>query len=126
LRCWKTVRRRGRLTAEQVTALLAPYHSGAEEAACAWAAAGLHVAREFAALIIRTPGPHYRRVGCIDADVRDFRQFDYEFDREHDCFSRPYQAIIQDSEYKYSRRTRYLDALPIDPIAAADDKAGQL
>jgi hypothetical protein len=56
--------------------------------------------------------------------LQHFRDFDFDFDRAHDSFSKPYQAIIQDSEYKYSRRTRRLDALPIDPVAAADDNAG--
>jgi hypothetical protein len=113
------------LTAEQVTALLATHHPGAAEAARAWAAAGLHVAREFAELVIRTPGPQYRRIGCIGIDLRRQR-FNFEdFNDDHDRFSEPYQAIIQDSEYKYSRRTLRLDALPIDPVAAADDNAGQ-
>jgi hypothetical protein len=111
------------LTAEQVTALLAPHHPGAAEAARAWAAAGLHVAREYYELVIRTPDPQYRRVGCIGVDLRRLSRDENDFDRYR--FSEPYKAIIQDSDYKYSRRTLRLDALPIDPVAAADDNAGQ-
>jgi hypothetical protein len=56
------------LTAEQVSALLASHHPGAARAAAAWSAAGLHVAHAPDGLVIRTPGPRYRRVGRIGRD----------------------------------------------------------
>lgn len=120
------------LSTEQVTALLAPYHPGAAEAARAWAAAGLHVAHEAMELVIRTPGPQYRPVGyigwrlpCDENGRPPWREgyagpsWPYPL-----IFDEPYQAILQDSEYRSSRRTLRLDDLPIDPVAAADANAG--
>jgi hypothetical protein len=95
------------LPVEQVTALLTLHHAGAAEAAVAWAAAGLHVAHEVGGLTIRTPGPEYRRVGQVGRD--------YWAGNAH---SRPYEAITRDGEYSSDRRTRRLDALPLDPVAA--------
>jgi hypothetical protein len=101
------------LTAEQVTALLAPHFPEAAIAG-AWVAAGLHVGHEFGELIIRTPGPEYRRVGSIRRGHPDDSQF-----------PGPYQVIIEDSPYPFSRRTRQLNALPADPVASANDNTGR-
>jgi hypothetical protein len=95
------------LTAEQVTALLAPYHPGAAEAAAAWAAARLHVAHEAGGLAIRTPGPEYRRLGRIGRD--------YWAGNVH---SKPYSVVTGGSEY--STREETLDSLPLDPVATAE------
>lgn len=98
------------LTAEQVTALLAPYHPGAAQAAAAWAAAGLHIAHAPDGLVIRTPGPQYRRVGRIGRD--------YWYGNVH---SDRYEVNLRDNEL-YSP-TRELEELPLDPVAVADQLA---
>jgi hypothetical protein len=96
------------LTASQITELLAPRFAEAGEVVGVWESAGLHVAHEFGELVIRTPGPEYRRVGSIRRGYPD-----------RDQFTGPYHAIEEDSPYPFSRRTRQLDALPTDPVAAA-------
>ncbi|WP_157904264.1 hypothetical protein, partial [Parafrankia soli] len=96
------------LSAEQITALLAPHHPGAAAAAAAWIAAGLHVSHDLAGLAIRTR-PAGPRIGIIDRDYWN-----------GDVHSKPYEAVLVDGEQSWQCRTRALPTLPLDPIAAAD------
>jgi len=97
------------LTTERVTELLAPYHPGAERAAAAWTASGLHVVQARDGLEIRTPGPEYRRVGRVGRD--------YWFGNVH---SDPYQVTLPNDE------VRELAGLPLDPVAAWDATVGSV
>jgi len=97
------------LTTERVTELLAPYHPGAERAAAAWTASGLHVVQARDGLEIRTPGPEYRRVGRVGRD--------YWFGNVH---SDPYQVTLPNGE------VRELAGLPLDPVAAWDATVGSV
>lgn len=93
------------LTAEQITDLLAPHHPGAAEAATAWIAAGLHVSHTHGGLSIRTPAPEYREIGHVPRDYWNDNRF-----------TKPYEAVV---DPKRSWLNRKLDALPLDPVAAA-------
>ena len=96
------------LTAERIVELLAPCHPRAEQAAAAWTASRLHIAQERDGLVIRTPGPEYRRVGRIGRD--------YWFGNVH---SDPYQVTLPGNE------VRELAGLPLDPLAAWDNASRQ-
>lgn len=96
------------LSADQITALLAPHHPGAAAAAAAWIAAGLHVSHDLGGLAIRTR-PAGPRIGIIGRDYW-----------HGDVHSRPYEAVLVDGEQSWQRRTQTLPTLPLDPIAAAD------
>lgn len=95
------------MSVEQVTAMLAPHHAGAAEAAAAWASASLYVSIEHGDLVIRSPGLG-RRIGQIGRDYW-----------AGNTYSKPYEVIIKDAEDFYNRQTRRLDSLPLDPLAAS-------
>lgn len=93
-----------------ILALIGEHHRGAEKAAAAWLAAGLHVAEEHGGLTIRVPAEQYRRVGRLPRDYWD-----------KDRHTKPYEAITRDADYIGWSNTVRLTELPMDPVAAAEE-----
>jgi hypothetical protein len=102
------------LSAATITRLLEPFHAGAAQAAAAWVAAGLHVARDVNGLLIRTPAPERRAIGRVRSDYWDGGKHKH-----------PYEVVVRDAELSYDQRVVQLEQLPLDPVAALADAERQ-